>query len=273
MGLASALPLLLAFFGSREREEFQEQPRPGLCESLQAAIHNRPFLYTMGIFLFTFTGLEIIQGTELYFMKYRMGLEKETDVVFAVLFIVALISLPFWDWAARRWDKRSAYIAGMGYLALVMSGVAFIRPEFGLPVVLAQAALAGVGFGCVQVLPWSIIPDVVEWDELTTGQRHEGMFYSLVTLFRKAASSAAIPLTLAMLGFSGYTANAAVQPTITLTMIVVFVGPLPAALFLVGAAFARRLPITRQSFAQVRLEVERRRQDSTISREDAKAAK
>ena len=262
MGLVSALPLLLAFFGVRERQEYQDQPQPKLRQSLAAAIHNRPFLYTMGIFLFTFTGLEIIQGTELYFMKYRMGLEKDTDIVFAVLFIVALLSLPFWDWASRRWDKRSAYIAGMGYLALVMTGVAFIRPQYGLPLVLVQAALAGVGFGCVQVLPWAIIPDVVEWDEWATGQRHEGMFYSLVTLFRKAASSAAIPLTLAMLGLTGYTANAPVQPPAALAAIIFFVGPLPALLFLAGAAFARRLPITRQSFARVRQEVEQRRQEA-----------
>jgi Na+/melibiose symporter-like transporter len=34
---------------------------------------------------------------------------------------------------------------------------------------------------------------------------------------------------------------------------------LPAALFLVGAFFARRLPITRQDFARVRQELDRRR--------------
>jgi GPH family glycoside/pentoside/hexuronide:cation symporter len=259
MGAVSALPLLLVFLGTRERPEYQEQPQPGLGESLRAAAGNRPFLYTTGIFLFTFTGLEIIQGMLLFYLKYHMGMEGQGDTVLAALFITALVSLPFWDWAAHRWDKRRAYIAGMFFLALVMLLVLVIQPAWGLPGMLVLGVLAGVGFGCVQVLPWAIVPDVVEYDELQSGQRHEGMFYSLVTLFRKVASSFAIPLTLIVLGWTGYTANAAVQPPGAQAGIVWMMGPIPALLFLVGAIFALRLPITRQSFARVRAELERRR--------------
>ena len=124
---------------------------------------------------------------------------------------------------------------------------------------LVQAGLAGVGFGCVQVLPWAIIPDVVEFDEYQSGQRHEGMFYSLVTLFRKVASSVAIPLTLVILGRVGYIANAPVQSPSALRGIMIMIALVPAVMFFIGAYFARRLPITRESFARVRAELERRR--------------
>ena len=46
------------------------------------------------------------------------------------------------------------------------------------------------------MLPWSILPDAVEFDEWKTGTRHEGTFYSLVTLAQKVASSVAVPLAL-----------------------------------------------------------------------------
>ncbi len=62
------------------------------------------------------------------------------------------------------------------------------------------------------VLPWSIIPDAIEWDEWQTGERHEGMFYSLVTLAQKVASSIAIPLILLMLQVTGYVPTSSVQP-------------------------------------------------------------
>ncbi len=260
IGFMGALPLLLTFLGTRERPGAQALEKPSLKESLQAARRNVPFLDTMGIFLFTFTGLEIIAALMLYFLRYRMNLDESGDLVFGTMFIVALCSLPFWNWLSHKLDKRSAYIGGMFYLAVVMLLVAFIPPGWGLPGILGAAALVGIGFGCVQVLPWAIIPDVVEYDELTTGQRHEGMFYSLVTLFRKVCSSIAIPLTLIVLGWTGYVANSSQQPNLAILGIILLVGPLPAMLFLVGAFFARRLPITRQSFAEVREKLDLKRQ-------------
>ena len=69
-----------------------------------------------------------------------------------------------------------------------------LNPGTPLPVILGLCVLAGIGVSAAHVLPWSIIPDAVEWDEWQTGERHEGMFYSLVTLAQKVASSIAIPL-------------------------------------------------------------------------------
>jgi GPH family glycoside/pentoside/hexuronide:cation symporter len=259
IGVMGALPLVLTFLGTRERPELEQLERPSLRESLRAARGNRPFLITMGIFLFTFTGLEIISSLMIYFLKYRMHLEEQSDMIFAALFIVALISLPFWNWVSLKWDKRRAYMLGMFYLAAVILLTVLIKPDWGLPAILAASMLVGIGFGCVQVLPWAIIPDAVEYDELNTGQRHEGIYYSLVTLFRKMSVSIAVPLTLVMLGWTGYVANAAAQPESAILGIIVLVGVAPAMLFLIGALFARRLPITRADFARVRDELERRR--------------
>ena len=260
MGMLAALPLVLTFFGVRERPEFLNQSQPSLKESLRAALRNHPFLYSMGIFLFTWAALEVVQAMLLFFLKYRMGLEEESDMIFAVLFVAALISLPFWNWLSGRTDKRLTYIVGMLFMSVVLVVLIFALPEWGLPVVLALGALAGVGFGAVQVLPWAILPDTIEWDELQTGQRHEGMFYSLVTLFRKIAASLSIPVLLLMLSWTGYIPNAAVQPPSAIQGIRLLTGPYPAALLLVGVIFASRYPLTRQRFAQVRQELTERRQ-------------
>lgn len=259
IGFMGALPLMFTFLGTRERLDTQAQERPTFKESLQAARGNRPFLITMGIFLFTFTGLEIIASLMIYFLKYRVNLEEQSDLIFAVLFVVALLSLPFWNWISRRWDKRRAYILGMFYLAVIMLLTIMIQPAWGLPAVLVAGMLVGIGFGCVQVLPWAIIPDVVEYDELSSGKRHEGVFYSLVTLFRKVSVSLAVPLTLVVLGWTGYVANAQTQSSSAILGIILLVGVVPAALFLIGALFATRLPITRQDFARVRAELSLRR--------------
>ncbi len=258
-GTLGALPILLVFLNTRERPEFQAQAQPALKESLRAAIRNRPFLFAAGIFLVTWTTLDIVQTLLLFFLRYRMNLEAQSDLIAGTIFVVALLALPFWEWTSRHWDKRIAYSAGVTFWAAVMIVLVMVSPTWGLPVVLGLAALAGIGVGAAHVLPWSIIPDAVEWDELATGQRHEGMFYSLVTLMQKVASSVAIPLVLLMLQVTGYVPNAPVQGPATVRGIQALMGPVPAVLLCAGILFALLYPLGRQRHAEVRAELEARR--------------
>ena len=89
----------------------------------------------------------------LFFLKYRMNLEEQSDIVAGTVFIAALLTLPFWAWTSRRWDKSKAYIIGMVFLCGVIITLIVINPSWGLAVVLMLAALAGVGVGAVHVLP------------------------------------------------------------------------------------------------------------------------
>ena len=186
-GLVSAVPLLLVFFGTRERQEFTRLQQPGLRESLKAAIHNRPFVFGAVIFLLTWISIDILQVMLLYFLKYVVQREAESDLFMAAIFVTAILVLPFWEWVSRRWNKRYAYAAGIAFWAVVQVGLIFLSSATALPVIFGMCTLAGIGVSAAHVLPWSILPDAIEWDEWQTGERHEGMFYSLITLCQKIA--------------------------------------------------------------------------------------
>jgi GPH family glycoside/pentoside/hexuronide:cation symporter len=147
-----------------------------------------------------------------------------------------------------------------------MLALIFLSPSAGLPVVLVMSVLAGIGVSAIHVLTWAIIPDAIEVDELTSGQRHEGIFYSLVSLFKKIASSIAIPLTLLVLQWSGYVSNAAVQKPSAIFAIRLLIGPVPSVLLLGGILFALFYPLSRSSHAKTRQELaERHKLDGTSS--------
>jgi GPH family glycoside/pentoside/hexuronide:cation symporter len=262
--VASALPILLTFLGTHEKEEYVAQNPPSLRESLKAARKNRPFIFAMGIFLFTWTAMSIIENQLFYFLEYRMGLEEEAPIVAGTVFISAIIVLPFWVYISQKTDKRKSYIFGMIFLSAVMVSLIFVPPTLGLGIVLALAALAGVGVSAVHVLPWAMIPDAVEVDELDTGARHEGMFYALVTLFRKIASSIAIPLALLMLDRSGFVSNAPNQTPSAINTIRFLMGPLPSIFLLGGIAFAIFYPLSRDKHAKVRAEIAARRSPANL---------
>ena len=250
--IACSLPLLVTFFGTREREEYVHQEQPSLRESLRAAWNNRPFKFAAGIFLFTWTAIEVIQTMLLFFLKYRMGLEEESDIVAGAVFITALIVLPFWVWASLKTDKRKAYIYGMIFLSAVMMVLIFVDPSLGFASVVSLAALAGVGVSAVHVLTWAMIPDAVEVDELENGSRHEGMFYALVSLMKKVAVSIALPVTLLILDWSGFISNAPQQTESAVWAIRILIGPVPSILLLGGILFAMYYPLSRESHAETR---------------------
>ncbi|MHB1293865.1 MAG: MFS transporter [Anaerolineae bacterium] len=254
----SALPLLFTFLGTRERPEFGQAEQPSLKESVRSAIKNRPFLFGVGIFLLTWLSVDVLQAVLLYFVRYRLNMEAYSDTIFAVIFVTALAVLPFWEWTSRHTNKRRAYIYGIAFWAAVQIVLVLVTPTTPLAAILGLCALAGIGVSAAHVLPWSMIPDAVEWDELETGHRHEGMFYSLVMLAQKAATGLALFAVGLVLEWAGYVANAAVQPPAAITAIRVLTGPVPAVLLCGGIAFAALYPIGRQSHQQIREALARR---------------
>lgn len=258
-GIASALPLLLVFFGTREKPYFTHLERPRLMDSLKAALKNRPFVFSAVIYLFTWTSMAIIEANLLFYIKYVVQRENMSEVIMATIFVTAIISLPLWDWASKKFNKRLAYIYGIAFWAVVQILLITVSASSSLFYLLSLCVLAGIGVGAAHVLPWSIIPDAIEVDELKTGERHEGMFYSLVTLASKVANSIAVPLALAVLDISGYIPNATTQPASTITGIRLVVGPIPALLSVGGIVFAILYPLSRQEHHDVVGELEIRR--------------
>jgi GPH family glycoside/pentoside/hexuronide:cation symporter len=219
---------------------------------------NRPFLFAMGIFLFTWTAVAVLVAMLPFFVEYWLGMPGRLTEIMAVVFVSALLWLPFWGWFARRFSKRVAYVAGMLFWIAVQLALISLQPGAPLPAVALLAALAGVGISTAHLIPYSMIPDTLEWDELRTGLRREGTYYSMVTLMQKVASAAAVPMALLLLDGAGYVPNAA-QPPAALWAIRALVGPIPAALLLAGILLAAFYPLSREEHARIQRLLEQRR--------------
>ncbi|MHB1354357.1 MAG: MFS transporter [Anaerolineae bacterium] len=257
--VVSAVPVLITFLGTRERPQTESVVQPRLRDSLSAAFRNRPFLFSLGIYLFTWCAVDVMASALIYFIKYYFLRESLTPVIFGAVFVTALVFLPFWSWISRRFNKRLAYIFGIAFWAVCQMILVLLLPTVGQGVIIALCCLAGIGVSAAHVLPWAIIPDAVEWDELQTGQRHEGMFYSLVMLAQKAASGIAIFVVGVALEWSGYVANAEVQTPNTLLAIRAISGGVPAILLVCGIIFASVYPIGREAHQQIRAQLTARR--------------
>jgi GPH family glycoside/pentoside/hexuronide:cation symporter len=259
-GLGSAMPLILVFFFTRERKDFTVLEKPKLVESLKAAFKNRPFVFGAVIYLLTWICMDILQTVLLFFIKHVLRLESMSDLIMALIFVTAMFALPLWEYISRRYNKRLAYAFGIAFWAVVQILLITVSPSVPVAVIYFLCIMAGIGISAAHVLPWAILPDAVEWDEYQTGERHEGMFYSLVTLMGKVASSVAIPLTALMLDLTHYVPNAVQQPDSAILGIRLLVGPIPAVFLTIGIIFALKYPLDRVQFSNVVKELKERRE-------------
>lgn len=266
-GAVAALPYLLVFFGVRENKEYMQQEQPRLKESLQAARRNKPFIFAAFIYLFTWIVIILLETNFMFYIKYVVKRPTQSSLIMGVFFISAILALPLWNWLSKRGNKRKAYIIGVAFWATIMCALTFVRPETPLWVLLIMCVLAGIGLSAGQVLPWAIIPDAIEWDEYQTGERHEGIFYSLITLLGKIANSVAVPLSLLLLQFTGYVSNAPEQPKSALLGLKIVIGPIPAALLIAGIIFAVFYPLSREKYAHIVTELNKRREEKRLLRE------
>jgi GPH family glycoside/pentoside/hexuronide:cation symporter len=256
---ASALPMFLVFAGTRERPIYMQQERPGLRQSLGVVRKNKPFVMGLLIFLATWISVVILQDNLAYYIKHVARRESQSELIMGSVFVTAIAVLPLWTWLSHRFSKRKAYMGGIAFWAGVQIVLVTVTAQTGLGVILLLCVLAGIGVSAAHVLPWAMLPDAIEWGELQTGERHEGTFYSLVTLSRKVATSVAIPATLWLLHLTGYNGLAEQQPASALLGLRLVIGPMPALLLCLGIAAAWLYPLTRRRHAEVVQELEERR--------------
>ena len=212
-------------------------------------VTNRPFRLGLGIYVFTWIAVDLVQAVILYFLKYCVRREAQGDLIMGSIFVSAIVSLPLWNLAGPALGQaRRLYRRGCPSGPRCSWSSSPWGPPRRWRLLFVLCVLAGIGVGAAHVLPWSILPDAIEYNEYTTGVRQEGTFYSVVTLAQKVASSVAIPLCLLLLQASGYRPNLAEQPLSASLAIRLAMGVLPGLLLGLGTLCAARYPLRRKEY-------------------------
>ena len=269
-GAIGSLPLFFIGLFVRERFALEEQAQEELPfrETLRLAWQNVPFRYAAGIYMFNWSAVDMIVISFPFFLLYWvaqgdllakiniLGVDLALEsAFFGVLMLVCVLFVPFWLWLAKRRNKIQAYIVGMSIWIIVQAMIFTIQPG-EIPYLLTVAALAGIGVSAAYILPDSILPDVIEWDELRTGRRQEGIYYGIRTLIRKLTGALVIFVTLQILGWSGYQAppdNVVQysQPDSALLSIRLMVSFIGVAILLGTIILAWSYPLTREKYTRI----------------------
>ena len=261
MGLAFgtffALPFIATVVSVKERPEFQKEPEPFDWKiAFIEPFKNRTFVYTLAMYLFAFVAIDTVSTIVAYFVKYYLQRSSEVSFVNGALLIAQVVSLPLYIAYSKRTSKSKGYILGLLIWVIAMLFSFLLSPNNATFWVYVFAAVVGLGTGGIVVMIYAIFPDIPDVDELSSGERREGIYAALVTFIRKFSSALAIFAVSNVIGAAGYVApvqetvdgvtKLIEQPqsdTFLLALRLLFV-LLPIVLLIFALFFASRFPLT-----------------------------
>lgn len=189
-----AVPLFfLGFKNTTERNISTENP-PSLGHNLKLLFKNKPLMLIVlsGIggaarMLFTYTG-------GLYFAKYIMDKESMYSLFTMAIVPGGLVASLLVPWCTKKFGKRNTYIwshivGGVAMLIAFIVGIVCDRGAYTSTattvVLLIALVIAGIPSGFGNIVTYAMIGDTVEYLELKTGERAEGICFAMQTLINK----------------------------------------------------------------------------------------
>ncbi|SCE88558.1 MFS transporter [Micromonospora saelicesensis] len=214
----------------------------GGWRALRTALRDRQFRWLVAAYLAMSTTTHLVLAGVPYYAEYELRAPGLTTVLVAAFVAPALLVTPAWLVVARRVGKQRALLGAQGAFAIGSLVLAVGRPA-GLPVLVAAVAVLGFAFAGMQLLPFSMLPDVIRAAS-NSGSTGAGTYTGVWTATEATGAALgpyAYALCLTVGGFVASTAGESpVQPDAALTAVRYGFGLLPAVAMLAALLLQRR---------------------------------
>jgi GPH family glycoside/pentoside/hexuronide:cation symporter len=255
-GMASIIAVLIVisvlspFFAVKEPPLPPPVKRQGIFSSYREAFKNGPFLLILIPWMLNTVGVGVVMATMIYYFKYIYLDERLVTPVLLVVLITAVLFVPISVKVSEKIGKRTTYLIGMSITAVSLVAFSLVGHIVGVWYSAAILFFSGIGFSTHYVLPWSIVPDTIEYDYSRFGVRREGIFYGLWIFVIKVGGALSGFIVGAMLDAFGYVPNIA-QSDSALLGIRLLVGPVTAICFVAANAVLWFYPIDRKRYDEI----------------------
>ena len=101
-------------------------------------------------------------------------------------------------------DKARVFTLGSLWWAATSLGLVFVGPELPRWVIFVYVPIVGIGYAVVDLMPWSMLGEVIDQDDLETGERREGLYNGVFTFLRKLGGALGVMIVMGLLDFAGF---------------------------------------------------------------------
>ncbi|XP_049630746.1 sodium-dependent lysophosphatidylcholine symporter 1 isoform X1 [Suncus etruscus] len=260
-----AVILTLGVREQREPCEAQQAESMPFLRGLRLVMTHGPYVKLIAGFLFTSLAFMLVEGNFALFCTYTLGFRNEFQNLLLAIMVSATVTIPFWQWFLTRFGKKTAVYVGISSAVPFLILVASV--ESNLIVTYMVAVAAGISVAAAFLLPWSMLPDVIDDFHLKYPQSHgtEPIFFSFYVFFTKFASGVSLGISTLSLDFAGYQTRGCSQPEhvkFTLKMLVTMT---PIVLILLGLLLFKLYPIDEEKRRQNKKALQALREEASSS--------
>jgi GPH family glycoside/pentoside/hexuronide:cation symporter len=251
--LLVALPLPLL---PKERSDYQGRGGVSILRALADVSRNPEARLLLFVFFIEALGLGGLTVLVPFVTQYVMHRPDLTEAMLSVYVVAGVAGVPLWVWLARRFEKRRLWL-----VAMVMGGVGFGMllglGENTWPLMVVSSLVAGTAQACGNSIGQALKADVIDLDELRTGERKEGAYFAAWSFVNKLGNAILASSAGFALGLAGYEPNVEQTPLVKYTMIFLL-GGMPLLGYAVGSLAFARFPLSEAEHARIRRELDAR---------------
>jgi GPH family glycoside/pentoside/hexuronide:cation symporter len=252
--------VLLAPLRVRERAEFSHREAASSFRAIADVLRNPHARRILAVQFIDSVGLSVLGVLAPYFAEYVLKRKDLIASLPAVFTGCLLLSIPVWVLASRRFGKRRTWITAMVGVALSFGSSVFVSANDAVLIV-ALLVCAGFFAGCGNPIGASMLADVIDADELATGQRKEGAYTAAYLFAFQVGGGIMVFLVGLVLELSGFQPNQEQTATAAWAMRGLFAG-VPLVAMLTGAFLLRRYALDAHEHARIRAALGATRQGS-----------
>ncbi len=269
VGLLIGLVLLVtgmasAFF-CKERIESQKQDKIKLIPAFTTTLKNRPFLMVCGSVALFIVGVFLVQPMAIYVNIYYVfqGSENARNSASTVTglggmlgAVFGLLTIPAISWLATHFGKKQTLLLGMAITAISFLSQFWTFMPSRPYMQLISFCLKAPSIAFIWLILPSMVADVCDVDELSTGLRREGMYGAVYGWVLKIGVSLGLLLSGFVLTMAGILPSAKLQsPEAILNLRILF--SMVPFIFTLGAAWlVFRYPLTEQRMDELKGEID-----------------
>ncbi|XP_068039440.1 sphingosine-1-phosphate transporter MFSD2B isoform X2 [Anomalospiza imberbis] len=192
------LGIVVLFLGVKERDDpyaLNSDRAIPFCKGLALTMKHGPYVKLTASFLLISTAVQLEQGNFVLFCTHAAGLRNHFQYLVVTILVSAAVSVPFWQKFLQRFGKKCA-----------ACGISWMIPFAVMLVTIPNLILAyfvafvsGLSIAASLLLPWSMLPDVVDNFRLQNphGKGHETIFYSSYVFFTKMSAGIGLGISAA----------------------------------------------------------------------------
>lgn len=256
-GALAGLSMLVPGLFLKYKPEVESTSSMPPVKSILTTLKNKPFRSFLIVSMIMSISFTMVTTMLQYFITHQLEMGESTILVMlAMLGVLAIFLVPCGILSSKI-GKAKTYALGLG-IASVALLVSFFLPQGKSVVIYILAAIVGLGFSAQWVCPHSMMPDVIEVDELETGERREGVYYGMHATATKVTGALASAICGWGLEIGKYVTEG-VQPESALLAIRMMFALLPAIFLIICIPLLIKYPITKKSHEEVLNKLRERR--------------